>query len=187
MPDETPSHNDSAVQANPTPTIEQLLAIEACREAARRYSYGIDRLDAAAMKSAYWPDATDDHGTFVGNAWDFCDRVVATHDRWSWTMHTIFNHRVVVDSDGIRARGEVYNVSYLYTDGADSSERRLSTWYGRYLDTYERRDTEWRIQHRVCVHHGDFSEAAPEAMAIDASKFRQASFDRPAHQRQIGP
>ena len=53
---------------NPTPTVEQLLATEACREAARRYSYGVDRLDAEVMKSAYWPDATDDHGVFVGNA-----------------------------------------------------------------------------------------------------------------------
>ena len=67
---------------NTTPTIEQLLAIEACREAARRYSYGVDHLDADVMKSAYWPDGTDDHGVFVGNAWEFADRVVGSHDRW---------------------------------------------------------------------------------------------------------
>lgn len=164
-------------------TIEQLLATEACREAARRYSYGIDRLDGEVMKSAYWPDATDDHGVFVGNAWEFCDRVVGSHDRFTWTMHTIFNHRVEVDVDGQHARGEVYNVSYLFTE----ADRRLATWYGRYLDAYECRDGEWRIQHRVCVHHSDISEHLPETMGIDAGKFRQASFDRPAHQRPIGP
>ena len=49
---------------------------EAIREAAMRYSRGVDRLDAELMKSAYWPDATDDHGRFVGNGWEFADRVV---------------------------------------------------------------------------------------------------------------
>ena len=168
---------------NPTPTIEQLLAIEACREAARRYSYGVDRLDGEVMKSAYWADAIDDHGVFVGNAWEFCYRVVASHDRWTWTMHTIFNHRVELDPDGNSARGEVYNISYLFND----SDRRLATWYGRYLDTYQRRGTEWRILHRVCVHHGDTSQQLPDSMGIDASKFRDGSFDRPANQRPIGP
>ncbi len=56
-----------------TITVEQLLAIEACREAARRYSRGVDRLDRDEMRSAYWPDAIDEHGVFVGNAWEFVD------------------------------------------------------------------------------------------------------------------
>lgn len=181
------SDDPTVEMSNPTPTIEQLVAMEACREAARRYSYGIDRLDAIVMKSAYWPDATDDHGVFAGNAWQFCDRVVSSHDRLTWTMHTIFNHRVDIHAGGTHARGEVYNVSYLFTQGSDSIERRLDTWYGRYLDTYEQRDNEWRIQHRVCVHHGDVSQAVPQSMAVDSGAFRQASFDRPAHQRRIGP
>jgi hypothetical protein len=168
---------------NPTPTIDQLLAIEACREAARRYSYGVDRLDGDVMKSAYWPDGTDDHGVFVGNAWEFCDRVVSSHGVWAWTMHTIFNHRVEIDPDGAHARGEALNIAYL----SHADERKLSTWYGRYLDTYERRGDEWRIMHRVCVHHFDSTELVPDSMGIDSSKFRQAGFDRPANGRPIGP
>ncbi len=168
---------------NPTPTIEQLVAIEACREAARRYSYGVDRLDAEVMKSSYWPDATDDHGVFVGNAWEFCDRVVATHDRWSWTMHSIYNHRVEIDTDGASGRGEAYCVTNLFNE----DERSMSNWYGRYLDTYEARNGEWRIMHRVCVHHGTTIDTNVEPMAIDAAAFRSGSFDRPSNQRQIGP
>jgi hypothetical protein len=182
VPESTPS----TIPSNPTPRIDQLLAIEACREAARRYSYGVDRLDVEVMKSAYWPDATDDHGVFVGNAWQFCERVVSSHDRWAWTMHTIFNHRVEIDPDGRRARGEAYNVSYLFTDG-DPADRRLATWFGRYLDEYECRDGEWRISHRVCVHHGDVAQPMPDAMGIDTSAFRQGTFDRPAGGRPIGP
>ncbi len=169
-------------QSNPTPTIEQLLAIEACREAARRYSYGLDRLDAEVMKSAYWPDGTDDHGVFVGNAWEFCDRCVGSHDRWTWTAHTISNHRVEFDDDS-HARGELYVHATLFQE----AERKLATFYGRYLDTYECRDGEWRIAHRVCVHHGDFVQHVPDTMHLDVTVFRQSSFDRPANQRPIGP
>jgi hypothetical protein len=169
--------------SNPTPTVDHLLAIEACREAARRYSYGVDRLDGDVMRSAYWPDATDDHGVFVGNAWEFVDRVVGSHDRWAWTMHTIYNHRVEIEPDGAHARGEAYNVAYLFA----GEERRLNSWYGRYLDRYERRDDEWRILHRVCVHHGNTSEIVTDDMGIDTARFRQASFDRPSTRRPIGP
>ena len=98
-------------------------------------------------------------------------------------MHTIFNHRVEVDPDGMHARGEIYNVATC----SRRPTRNLATWYGRYLDAYERRGDEWRIQHRVCVHHGDTSEHVPDTMGIDAGKFRQGSFDRPANQRPIGP
>ena len=171
----------SDVPANPTPSVDDLLAIEACREAARRYSYGVDRLDAAVMKSAYWPDATDDHGVFVGNAWEFCERVVDTHDRWAWTMHTITNHRVELD-DADHARGECYAIAHLGT-----GDRSLSTFYGRYLDTYERRGTEWRIAHRVCVHSGDVRVDATEAMGLDVAAFRPGSFDRPSTNRPVGP
>lgn len=168
--------------SNPTPTIEQLLAIEACREAARRYSYGIDRLDVDVMKSAYWPDATDDHGVFVGNAWEFCDRVVGSHGRWTWTAHAMSNHRVEFDDDS-HARGEMYVHATLF----QAADRQLSTFDGRYLDTYERRAGEWRISHRVCVHHGDSVQDVPTSMGLDTSLFRQNSFDRPANHRPIGP
>jgi len=169
--------------SNPTPTVDQLIAIEACREASRRYSYGVDRLDVAVMKSAYWPDGTDDHGVFVGNAWDFCDRVVGSHDVWEWTMHTMSNHRVEIDADGEHARGEALTIAYLFL----RDDRRLSTFYGRYLDSYERRNDEWRILHRVCVHHGSTVEAVPDAMRLDVAEFRQGSFDRPSTNRPIGP
>ncbi len=165
-----------------TPAARELADREAIREVANRYSHGIDRLDAACMKSAYWPDAIDDHGVFVGNAWDFVDRVIATHERWAWTLHTTTNHQIDVDDDGRLARGELYNISHLMS----SDRTSVSTWYGRYLDRYEQRGDEWRIIHRVCVHEG--TETRPVApMAIDVGAFRPGSFDRPSTGRPIGP
>ena len=163
-------------------TSEQLSDREAIREVVLRYSHGVDRLDGDWMKSAYWPDATDDHGVFVGNAWEFVDHCMASHVRWRSTMHCVYNHQIELDDDGVHARGETYNVSYLFRDDQPTAE----TWYGRYLDRYEKRDGEWRILHRVCVHEGTRTLPTSE-MPIAWEKFRSGSFDRPSVGRPIGP
>jgi hypothetical protein len=163
-------------------TPAQLSDLESIRNAALRYCRGVDRLDVELMKSAYWPEATDDHGVFVGNAWEFCEICMKSHLGWRSTNHCIFNHTIEFDSDGVRARGEIYNVTYLFQKDADV----LDTWHGRYLDVYEKRGGEWRILERVCVHEGTHSGPI-ESMAIAADKFREGSFDRATPGRRIGP
>ena len=163
-------------------TTEQLSDIQCIREVALRYCRGVDRLDEDVMKSAYWPDATDDHGVFKGNAWEFCALCMEAHEPWRSTSHCILNHSIELDADGGGAYGEVYNVTYLFR----KDEAVLDTWVGRYLDRYEKRDDEWRILERVCVHEGTHSTPTT-AMAIDAGAFRQGSFDRPSVGRPIGP
>jgi hypothetical protein len=164
-------------------TFEELADIEACKEAALRYCRGVDRLDPDEMRSAYWDDATDDHGNFVGNAWTFVDRCMVGHDRWAWTLHTTYNHVVELDDDGVHARGECYNIAHLGRPDDD----KVDMWYGRYLDRYEKREDEWRIIERVCVHEGDRSAPADEPMVMTTEKFRQGSFDRRTPGRPIGP
>ena len=163
-------------------TLEQLSDIQCIRDCAHRYCRGVDRLDVELMKSAYWPEATDDHGVFVGNAMEFAEMCMVSHLRWRSTSHCIFNHSIELDPDGIHARGEAYNVTFLFQDDADV----LDTWYGRYLDVYEKRGDEWRILERVCVHEGTTTEPVSK-MEIDAEKFRQGAFDRPSSGRRIGP
>lgn len=163
-------------------TPEQLSDLESIRDATRRYCRGVDRLDAGEMKSAYWPDAIDDHGAFVGNAHEFSDFCMVAHQQYRSTGHCIFNHQIDLADDGLTGRGELYCITWLFLKDADI----LDTWYGRYLDRYEKRGDEWRIIERVCVHEGTVSrEATP--MEIDASAFRQGSFDRPSSARSIGP
>jgi hypothetical protein len=159
----------------------QLADIEAIRAVAMRYAHGLDRLDGDWMRSAYWPDAIDDHGVFVGNAWEFVDRCIESHPRWRSTMHCIFNLQVELDSD-TSARGEIYNITYLFPRAGDGAD----VWVGRYLDAYERRGDEWRILHRVCVHEGTMHVDAA-AMPIAAEQFRQGGFDRPSTNRPLGP
>jgi hypothetical protein len=163
-------------------TLTQLSDREQIRDAAMRYCHGLDRLDPDWMKSAYWPDAIDEHGSFNGNAHEFVDYCMTAHDRWKWTMHSIFTHQIELDDDGVHARGEIYNVTSM--ERADDGV--IDTWYGRYLDRYEKRDGEWRIIHRVCVHHGSASRH-DSPMSTAAEKYRQGSFDRPSSGRPLGP
>jgi hypothetical protein len=149
-------------------------AAEQIRQAALRYCRGVDRLDFELMFSAYHADATDDHGVFVGSARELCERVVRSHRRYEATMHCVLNHAIDIVDD-THATGEVYNVTYLVQN---DGERRLHTWWGRYVDRYECRDGRWAIAHRVCVHEWTRSEVLTEAMPIDAAAFRPGRADR---------
>jgi hypothetical protein len=163
-------------------TPQQISDREDIRDLAMRYCHGVDRLDPDWMKSAYWPEAIDEHGNFVGNAHEFSDYCMTAHLKWRWTMHSIYNHQIALDDDGNHASGELYNITHLCR--ADSGH--IDFWFGRYLDRYEKRGDEWRILHRVCVHHGDATSLDPP-MPIDASKYRDGAFDRPSSGRPIGP
>ena len=160
--------------------VQQLSDMEDIRQCALRYCRGVDRLDPEIMRSAYWQDATDDHGAFRGNAWEFVDHCMTAHLRWRSTHHCVLNHAIELDSDGTHARGEIYNVTYLFH--ADDS---LDTWHGRYLDLYEKRQGEWRILNRICVHEGTH-HSGTVPMEIDAAAFTQGDFDR-GISRPLGP
>ena len=102
------------------------------------------------------------------------------HRKWEATGHCIFNHSIELEADQRSARGEIYNMTWLRRKTA------LDTWYGRYLDRYEKRGAEWRIIDRVCVHEATQSQPH-NPMEIDSGAFRQGAFDRATPGRPIGP
>ena len=154
-------------------SLTELSDIESIRDLARRYSQGVDRLDEALLKSAYWEDAIDEHGDFKGNAHVFAEFCMTGHLKWRSTNHCNFNHSVTLGADGVTATGELYNVAYLFR----KDEPVLDAWHGRYLDEYEKRGDEWRISKRVCVHEGTKSETI-SPMDINTASFTQGSQDR---------
>jgi hypothetical protein len=163
---------------------EQLSDLVCIREATTRYTHGLDRLDAAHMRSAYWPDASDDHGPeFSGNAWDYVEVAMESHKRWRPSLHTLLNQVLELDPDGVHARGETYCVAYLFV----ADRPVLFTWFGRYLDRFEKRGAEWRISERVCVHEGSKVDDPLTEMPFPTELFRPGSFDRPSSGRPIGP
>ncbi len=162
----------------------QLSDLECIRDVARRCAHSLDRLDADGMRSAYWPDAHDDHGPEGShNAWDYVDIAMQSHQRWRPSMHSLLNHLVELEPDGRTAHGEIYVIAYLF----EADRPALHTWLGRYLDRYDKRGDEWRIAERVVVHEGSRTDDPLVEMPFPVHLFRQGSFDRPSSGRPIGP
>ena len=164
-------------------TPEQLSDLQSIRDLTMRAARSVDRLDPDGLRSVYWPDATDEHGpSFNGNAWEYVDVAMASHQRWAPSIHTLPNQLIELDSD-TSARAETYCVAYLFA--VDSPT--LYQWFGRYLDRFEKRGDEWRIIHRVCVHEGSRVDDPLVPMPFPTEQFRSGTFDRPSNGRRIGP
>lgn len=133
--------------ADRDPEIQALLDKQAIAELSFRYSRACDRLDSEMMASVYWPDGTDDHGSFKGTAPEYVDWVMDFVGKWTSTHHD--NSNILIDLDGDKAYGEVHWTGFYSYDIDGVPHDHLAA--GRYLDRYERRGGEWRIKHRTCV------------------------------------
>lgn len=130
------------------PTEETLLDREAIREAMARYCRGIDRLDVDLIKSAYHPDAFDDHGPFKGLRDDFVAWVVPFMRR----EYVSTSHHLTTQS--IEVRGDIgYAETYAVVVQEKHAGEEILQFVAnsRYVDRFERRDGDWRIAHRVVV------------------------------------
>ena len=127
---------------------ERLRAIEdrhAIIDCTHRFSRGVNRRDRELLKSAFHPDAIDDHGFFVGGREDLVKWIDEVYQGVSATQHFVTNHRVEIEGD--TAHGETYwFVANVGLDGIGVILRG-----GRYIDRFERRDGHWAIAARVCL------------------------------------
>ena len=133
------------------PAVQELLDKQAVHEVVLRYCRGIDRMDPELVRDCYHPDATDEHGTFVGSRDEFVDWVMGAVAKFSVTMHVVANHLCEIDpDDGDVAYAETYGVGYHQGPPADDKRRNFATGF-RYVDRLERRDGAWRIASRIAV------------------------------------
>lgn len=124
-----------------------------------KYARGLDRLDFELVRSCYWDDAIEDHGSYVGRPDDFirwADQTTLAHES---TQHGILNH--YCDLQGDDAYTETY---YQFTGVRAEPPHFVST--GRYVDHFQKRvgpagKPEWRIANRVCIIESGFD--IPEA------------------------
>jgi hypothetical protein len=150
--------------------IDELVSRKNIHDVLTRYCRAIDRCDLELLRSVYWADAIDDHGTFSGNAWDFADYVIpALQASFEATMHAITNVHMEVAGDV--ACTECYVIAYhKFRGDRGAAETIFGDRYvaqfdwsaphgvpqqfffgGRYLDRFERRGGEWRIFQRTVV------------------------------------
>lgn len=131
--------------------LEILLAERAISRVILSYSRAVDRYDFDALADCYWPDAVDDHGSFVGSASDFVTWNQGALARFDRTSHFLGNMLIDVDLDAHRARAETYAVAYhRYTD-ADGQLTDMTAGL-RYVDLFEERHADWRILERVIAY-----------------------------------
>lgn len=147
--------------------IGELMDREAIRECMFRYCRGIDRQDEEALRSAYWPDATDRHGPYHGPATGFIDWAMtklATDGERS--VHSISNLSIALA--GTQAAVETYFMA-LQRDRDAAGVSREVFLAGRYVDRFEKRGDEWRIAARTVVYDWLRSMGTPEG--TEAERF----------------
>jgi hypothetical protein len=130
-----------------TAIFDRAADLQAIAENLAVHSRGIDRSDAALIKSVYHPDATVAYGMFEGPAREFADVVVGLARKGSVSLHRPCNQWVRLDGD--RAVSECYVIAY--TTRAESGGAVQALIGGRYLDRHERRGGVWKLSHRTYV------------------------------------
>lgn len=127
---------------------DELADREAIRDVLMRYARGIDRLDVDLLRSTYWPDAHDEHLEFSGNIEEFIAYSQPILGAMRWSSHLIANVLIVID--GNRAEVESY-FQGVHSVPSEDGTRHDHVAGGRYLDVFEKRNDEWRIQKRFVL------------------------------------
>lgn len=128
--------------------LEDIAADLEIRQVLARYCRAVDRGDVALLKSVYHPDATDDHGTFVGSGHDFATALVPSMDGGTLSsQHHVTN--VLIERDGNCANVESYVLAFHPVRDEDGEVHAVAGC--RYLDRFEKREGAWRIADRRVV------------------------------------
>jgi SnoaL-like domain len=109
------------------------------------YCRGVDRMDRELMRSTYWPDSTDDHGSYVGRGVEWADAVLEHKDSCHNNNHHVSN--VLIEIDGNQAKREA-----MFMNVVTMKDPTVTLFFGgRYRDLCEKRDGVWKILNRVCL------------------------------------
>ncbi|MGI9286246.1 MAG: nuclear transport factor 2 family protein [Pseudomonadales bacterium] len=136
---------------------------------------GLDRLDAKLLQQCYWPDADVDYGSYRGSAQDFAGLVVtALGQSYELTRHRIGNS--LIELHDATAGVESYvNAVHLFPGG--EQEMRFD---GRYLDTLEKRDGQWKLLFRQVVMDWSSTRSLKDERQSEAF----AAFTKGRHDRE---
>jgi ketosteroid isomerase-like protein len=155
--------------------LETLVAKDDIRELAMLYSRGVDRKDAALLRTLYATGATDTHGdSFDGGAEAYVDFLEKAFPHMRYSGHHICNHLISVDGDS--AEGEVYAIAYhIIPDGRGGWLEDIMAV--RYIDRYRKEaDGRWRFAKRVVTYDMRTARAIPEPKGASLHPTEDASY-----------
>lgn len=151
--------------------LTELLDREAIRDCLYRYCRGIDRGDEAALRSSYWPDATDRHGAYSGPVEGFIQMALGVFKTNPRNVHQVSN--ILIEFRGATdARVETYFNALQCGPGKDGVVRQFLL-VGRYCDSFQKRGGEWRVAQRTVVYDWVEEQTPPEGSEAERFGLRQ--------------
>lgn len=167
--------------------LREMVAREEIRDLLNRYSHAIDRRDWQAFGDVFWPDGKVEYGLYNDVAAKFAPIVeqVYIDSRIDISQHFLGNCILRVEGD--TGWGETYVQALHRVPRGDGGYKDVIMGC-RYLDTFECRNSAWRISHRKVAFDwfrefpdsGDYSVGA---FGIDASN---AYIGRPGFDAGVG-
>jgi SnoaL-like protein len=147
--------------------LTELLDREAIRDCIYRYCRGIDRADEAALRSSYWPDATDCHGSYSGPVEGFFQWALSVFKTGPRNIHQVGNILIEFKGDSSAVVESYFNA--LQRGPGQSGAVRQFFLAGRYCDLFEKRSGEWRVANRVVAF--DWVEEQPALEVAEDVRF----------------
>jgi ketosteroid isomerase-like protein len=131
-----------------TAALQRMLARDEIRDVLARYARAIDRADGALLKSCYFEDAMEEHGSsFTGRAHEYVDGAIPKVRAMGVMQHLLGSSHIELDGDVAYVETYIWTFLRVERDG-----RSWDTFTGgRLHDRFERRDGLWKIAHRRTV------------------------------------
>jgi hypothetical protein len=133
-----------------TPDAAEMADRAAIQEVLALHCRGVDRADVATLKACYWPDATTAYGSDPMLAHEFCEQLVTALQGYAQTHHVVSNMLVDFGVGDAAAQVESVLIAFHYQHGDGQADREM-TYFGRYLDHFEKRANVWKLMHREPV------------------------------------
>lgn len=138
--------------------LRRLIDERQIRDALFRYARGVDRGEWDLVRTAYHPDAIDEHGDYKGNIDGFIawlDQRFAGVDN---SMHFLGQTLIAFSGPDV-ALVETYFVSRRLRppapgEAAGAGDAFAREAWGRYVDRFERRGGAWKVAHRTVLLEG---------------------------------
>lgn len=161
-----------------------LAAERAIKDALVRFCRGADRRDDELIRSAFHPDAYDDHGAYAGDVEGFIRWQRERHADIPQCMHLLGN--CTIEIDGRQAFTETYCLAVVSKANADGSFSQSSIAC-RYIDRFEERETGWRIAHRHVSYDWMKEERLPRLLPDGLSGALRSKDDVSYRIRELEP
>ena len=147
-------------------TLQRLADRAAIQDAMCRYARGVDRGDADMIRSAYHPDAHDDHVEYKGDVDGFIKWLDARFAPFVNSTHFLGNCLIEFAGPDLAFVETSYASRRLRLPTGNESaglgphDMIMRQSWGRYLDRFERRNGDWRVARRVVIVDDRFSSIA---------------------------